>query len=228
MKSLLAIALGGSAGALMRFWIANVIYAYLGRGFPHGTLFINVSGSFLMGLLTELMLQRFPVAVEYRAGMLIGFLGAYTTFSTFAIETFFLIEEGSYWKAGINMFLSVALCLAAVWIGLILGRRLFSAELYPELSYGLAYAKLAGVLVGSVLTGLVAELAFRYSNLPGSARSMTLIVLLGLITILSTFAVLPTFSEQGGETSGLLGLFAISALGSAVLVGLGLAVGRLL
>ena len=65
MHQLIAIALGGSAGAVVRFLVASGIYGWLGRGFPYGTLFVNVSGSFLMGLLTELMLQRFAVAAEY-------------------------------------------------------------------------------------------------------------------------------------------------------------------
>ena len=76
MHQLIAIALGGSAGAVVRFLVASGIYGWLGRGFPYGTLFVNVSGSFLMGLLTELMLQRFAVAAEYRAAVLVGFLGA--------------------------------------------------------------------------------------------------------------------------------------------------------
>lgn len=228
MNSIVAIALGGSAGALLRFWIANGIYAYLGRGFPHGTLFVNVSGSFLMGLLTELMLQRFPIAAEYRAGVLVGFLGAYTTFSTFAVETFFLIEEGSYWRAGANMFLSVTLCIVAVWVGLILGRRLFSAELYPWLGYGLAYGKLAGILAVGLCAGLIAELAFRHAPFGMSWRATALIVLLGGITVLSTMTVLPDFPEEGSGIGGLFGLFAVNALGSAVSVGLGMVVGRLL
>ena len=94
MNQLIAIAAGGSIGALARFWVANAIYDLLGRGFPHGTLLVNVSGSFLMGLLTELMLQRFALTAEYRAAILVGFLGAYTTFSTFAIETLYLFEQG--------------------------------------------------------------------------------------------------------------------------------------
>ncbi len=87
MNQIIAIVAGGSVGALARFWIANLVYDWLGRGFPHGTLLVNVSGCFLMGLLTELMLQRFAMTAEFRAAVLVGFLGAYTTFSTFAIET---------------------------------------------------------------------------------------------------------------------------------------------
>ncbi|NJD07748.1 MAG: fluoride efflux transporter CrcB, partial [Methylococcaceae bacterium] len=117
MTQVIAIAGGGALGALLRFWVANGIYAWLGRGFPHGTLFVNVTGCLLMGLLTELLLQRLPAAVEYRAALLVGFLGAYTTFSTFAIETLALFEQGSHWKALLNILLSVLLCLVGVWIG---------------------------------------------------------------------------------------------------------------
>jgi CrcB protein len=142
MRQLIAIALGGSVGAITRFLVANGIYAWLGRSFPHGTLFVNVSGSFLMGFLAELMLQRFPLAVGYRAAILVGFLGAYTTFSTFALETLYLFEEGSLLKAGLNVFLSAVLCLVAVWVGLVLGRQLFANDLYPWLGHGLPYADL--------------------------------------------------------------------------------------
>lgn len=226
MNSLLAIALGGSIGALVRFWVANGVYAWLGRGFPVGTLFVNVTGSFLMGLLTELMLQRFPMAAEYRAAVLVGFLGAYTTFSTFAIESFYLIEEGSYWKAGMNMFLSVTLCVVAVWAGLIVGRRLFSAELYPWLGHGFAYGKWAAMLALGLCAGLLAEWAVRYSTLGFLTRSNVLIVLLGLMSIASALVVVPESAQADGN--GVVGLFLASATGSAVSVGLGLMLGRLL
>lgn len=226
MNPLLAIALGGSVGALVRFWVANGIYAWLGRGFPVGTLFVNVTGSFLMGLLTELMLQRFPMAAEYRAAVLVGFLGAYTTFSTFAIESFYLIEEGSYWKAGMNMFLSVTLCVVAVWAGLIVGRQLFSAELYPWLGHGFAYGRWAGILALGLCAGLLAELAVRHSSLAFITRSNVLIVLLGLMSVASALAVVPESAQAG--SGGVVALFVASALGSAVSVGLGMMLGRLL
>jgi CrcB protein len=226
MSQIVAIALGGSVGALLRFWVANGIYAWLGRGFPHGTLFVNVSGSFLMGLLTELMLQRFPLAAEYRAAVLIGFLGAYTTFSTFAIESFYLVEQGNYWKAGINMFLSVTLCLVAVWVGLILGRRLFVGELYPWVGHGLEYGKLAAVAVAGFGLGIVAELAFRHLAWTVPWRAVATIVGLAGLTAWATLAVLPKFPEEGSTVGGLLGLFAVSAVGTAVSVGIGTWIGR--
>ena len=92
MAQLLAIALGGSLGAVTRFLAANSVSGWLGREFPHGTLFVNVFGSFLMGLLSELLLLRFAVAAEYQAAVLVGFLGAFTTFSTFALETLRLYQ----------------------------------------------------------------------------------------------------------------------------------------
>ena len=111
-------------GALMRFWVSNGVYAMLGRGFPYGTLAVNVLGSFVMGLLYILFLERMSVSPEWRAALLIGFLGAFTTFSTFSIETLNLMEQAEYAKAGLNMLLSVVACLFACWGGVMLGRQL--------------------------------------------------------------------------------------------------------
>ncbi|MEJ1295875.1 MAG: fluoride efflux transporter CrcB [Candidatus Sedimenticola sp. (ex Thyasira tokunagai)] len=124
MSQILFIAAGGAAGALMRFWVSNGVYVLLGRGFPYGTLAVNVLGSLVMGFLFTLFLERMTVSPEMRGALLIGFLGAFTTFSTFSIETLNLIEQAEYMKAGLNMVISVIACIAACWVGLLIGRQL--------------------------------------------------------------------------------------------------------
>ena len=124
MLQLIAIAGGGAVGALLRFWVSTGVYQMLGRGFPWGTLAVNVIGSFLMGLLFVLFLERSMVSGELRGAVLVGLLGAFTTFSTFSIETLALIEQADYLKALLNALLSVTVCILACWAGLILGRQL--------------------------------------------------------------------------------------------------------
>ncbi len=124
MNQVLAIAAGGAVGAVMRFWVSTGVYAWLGRDFPYGTLAVNVVGSLLMGVLSVLLIERLSLGPEWRAVVLIGFLGAFTTFSTFSIETLGLIESGAYLKALLNTLLSVVLCIAAAWGGVIVGRQL--------------------------------------------------------------------------------------------------------
>ncbi|MCU7907191.1 MAG: fluoride efflux transporter CrcB [Candidatus Thiodiazotropha sp. (ex Epidulcina cf. delphinae)] len=124
MNQLIAIASGGAAGALFRFWVANGVHGLLGRGFPYGTLTVNVLGSLAMGFLYVLLLERTTVPPELRGALLIGFLGAFTTFSTFSIETLNLIEQAELFKAGLNILLSVSACVSACWFGLALGRQL--------------------------------------------------------------------------------------------------------
>ena len=124
MMQALAIAGGGAIGALMRFYASNGIYALLGRGFPYGTLLVNISGSLLMGFCYVLFMDRLQISPELRAGILVGVLGAFTTFSTFSIETLNLIEDGEVTKAGLNILLSVTLCIIGAWLGVIAGRQL--------------------------------------------------------------------------------------------------------
>ena len=124
MLQILAIAGGGALGALGRFWMSTGVHRLLGRDFPWGTLTVNILGSFLMGLLFVLLTERLALGPEVRAAILVGLLGAFTTFSTFSIETLALIEEGYLTRAFLNMGASLLLCLLACWAGLLLGRSL--------------------------------------------------------------------------------------------------------
>jgi len=121
---LLAIAAGGALGAVFRFWLSTATYAMLGRGFPYGTLVVNILGSFLMGIATVLLIERLAISSEWRAAILIGLLGAFTTFSTFSMETYNLVIDGALFKAALNVLASVILCLLAVWLGIVLGRQI--------------------------------------------------------------------------------------------------------
>lgn len=123
MLNIIAIAGGGAVGALMRFWLSTGIYSLLGRDFPYGTLVVNVTGSFFMGLLFILLDERFNLGPEWRAALLIGLLGAFTTFSTFSIETLNLLLAGEAGKATLNVLLSVSVCIFATWLGILLGRQ---------------------------------------------------------------------------------------------------------
>ena len=124
MNNLLAIAIGGSLGAVMRYLTSVSVHKLLGAGFPYGTLTVNVIGSLLMGFISILLLERLMLADFWRPIIIIGFLGAFTTFSTFSMETFNLIEAGEMAKAFINMFVNVLFCLCATWLGVIAGRQL--------------------------------------------------------------------------------------------------------
>ncbi len=124
MSHTLAIAVGGALGAVLRHWSAQGVYALLGRGFPYGTLVVNLLGSLLMGLLYVWLVERSVADGHLRALLLVGFLGAYTTFSTFSLETLQLLMGGEGGKALLNVLASVVLCLAGAWLGIWWGRRL--------------------------------------------------------------------------------------------------------
>jgi len=124
MSHTLAIAFGGALGALGRYWMSNAVYRLLGRDFPYGTLAVNVLGSLALGWLYVLLIERLHVAAEWRGLLIVGFLGAFTTFSTFSLETLALLEQGAYWKAGMNVLVSVVACIGAAWLGMVLGRTL--------------------------------------------------------------------------------------------------------
>ncbi|PHS26767.1 MAG: fluoride efflux transporter CrcB [Methylophaga sp.] len=123
MQQLLAIAGGGALGAVLRFLMASNIHRVFGRDFPYGTLAVNVLGSFAIGIVFVLIAERGLLSAEWRNVIIIGFLGAFTTFSTFSIETLGLLESGELSRAALNILLSVVLCLLATWVGLLIGRQ---------------------------------------------------------------------------------------------------------
>ena len=119
------IFIGAGIGGVFRFWVSTISYWLLGRQFPYGTLIVNVTGCFLMGLLFVLILERFNgMGPSLRSLLLIGLLGGYTTFSSFSIETLNLFENGAIISGALNILLSVTLCIAATWLGVIGGRQI--------------------------------------------------------------------------------------------------------
>ena len=116
------IALGGAGGAVTRFALDSWISSRFSSEFPLGTLVINVSGSFVLGLLFALTMERAILPAEIRPPVMIGFIGAYTTFSTWMLESWRLVEDGAWAAAALNLGGSVVLGLAAVILGMAVGR----------------------------------------------------------------------------------------------------------
>ena len=123
MKFLL-ILFGGGVGSLSRYLLTTAIVTRYGLKFPIvGTMTINVTGSFLIGLLMTLITERFGANSNLRPLLVIGFLGGYTTFSSFEWETYSAIRNGGFWMGIFNVVGSVTLGYAAVWLGAVLARR---------------------------------------------------------------------------------------------------------
>lgn len=119
----LAIALGGALGAVARFGLSHQMDIWLGRDFAWGTLTVNLIGSFLIGLLAILFIDKLAASVEWRALLVIGFLGSFTTFSAFSFETLQYLQAGELSKTLLNITVSVVGCLLAVWFGLLAGKQ---------------------------------------------------------------------------------------------------------
>ena len=123
MISILWVGLGGALGASSRFLVSEWSVAVLGRGFPYGTLMVNVLGSLAMGVFLAAMSQELIAPVPWRQLIAIGLLGAFTTFSTFSVDTLMLFQHGETVKALLNVGLNLALCLGAAAMGAwLLGR----------------------------------------------------------------------------------------------------------
>jgi fluoride exporter len=119
------VALGSALGGVGRFWLAGLISGKVGQAFPWGTLVVNVTGSFLIGILVTLIepgsrmhVKLNPFVLQF---FLVGICGGYTTFSALSLQTLKLIQTGQWLQAGLNVILSVVLCLIAVWLGYLAG-----------------------------------------------------------------------------------------------------------
>jgi CrcB protein len=125
---LLAVAVGGAAGASLRYLAASMTHSLLGHAFPYGTLLVNVTGSLLIGYLVVLLPESGSHASTLRLLLITGLLGGFTTYSAFSIETLTLLQEQQLMKAGLNIALTVVSCLLAVWVGYWLARTLHSVH----------------------------------------------------------------------------------------------------
>ncbi len=125
MIAYLWVAIGGALGSVGRFWLNGIVSARFGETFPWGTMFINVTGSFIIGVIASLAAPEGRMDSSSRAFatqfLMIGLCGGYTTFSSFSLQTLNLLRDREWLYAGGNVILSVVLCMAAIWLGWLLG-----------------------------------------------------------------------------------------------------------
>jgi CrcB protein len=121
MAKLLLLATGSLVGGFARYFMAGFVYRILGASFPYGTLAVNIAGCFLVGLLASLADKKFLIGPDMRLLLMVGFCGAFTTFSTFMLETAYLLRDGEVWQAFLNIVLSVTLGFFILRLGMLLG-----------------------------------------------------------------------------------------------------------
>lgn len=122
--TILYIVLGGVAGTLSRYGLEGWIHGRMASGFPLGTLTVNIVGSLLLGFILRIATGAVVISPDLRAGLTIGFCGAFTTMSTFSYETVALLTEGDYWRAGVYAGGTIAGCLFATVVGIALASRM--------------------------------------------------------------------------------------------------------
>lgn len=120
----LAVAVGGALGAVSRYWLMLWIGSLAGTRFPWGTAVVNVLGSVVIGMLYVLISERMLLSEQWRSLLVVGYLGAFTTFSTFSLDTLLLLQDGRWLPALGYVAGSVLLCLAGAWLGMLLMRAL--------------------------------------------------------------------------------------------------------
>lgn len=120
----LAVAVGSALGGMLRYYLGGTVLSRVATPFPTATFIINVTGSFILGFFLTLVTERAHLSPYLRLAVAVGFVGAYTTFSTFEYETLRLIEEHGFTLALLNIVLSVVVGFAAVWSGMVLAHLL--------------------------------------------------------------------------------------------------------
>jgi len=122
MLRLFILGIAGAAGTISRYLLGGWIHQFFGAEFPYGTLIVNISGCLAVGFLGTLAEERFFLLPQVRTALLIGFLGAFTTFSSFAYETWALYKDGEMLMAGLNVLASGVTCFVGLLIGVFLAR----------------------------------------------------------------------------------------------------------
>ena len=123
MLKLLLVCLGSGVGGVARFTLVNFIHKLFGKAFPYGTLTVNCLGSFLIGILFAILFSKTnDITQALFLLVIVGFLGGFTTFSTFSIETMYLFIDEKFYLAFLNVFLSIILCLSFTGLGIYLSK----------------------------------------------------------------------------------------------------------
>lgn len=122
MTKYFMVAMGGAVGSVLRFWVGGSVAERLGTRFPYGTFAVNCTGSFLIGLVITLIAEHANVNPNWKYLIGIGFIGGYTTFSTFEYETFQSMQDGKMLIASLNVILSITIGLICVWLGVMAAR----------------------------------------------------------------------------------------------------------
>lgn len=120
----LMVGLGGFLGSVARFWLGEIISQRMGTLFPYGTFVVNISGSYLLGMILTILTENGHWDPSWRYLIPIGFIGAYTTFSAFEWETFQSLQNGQFLIGGLNVALSMSVGFLALWLGVLTGRAL--------------------------------------------------------------------------------------------------------
>jgi CrcB protein len=122
MTKYLMVVIGGGLGSALRFWVGSYVSERLGTRFPYGTFVINITASFLIGFILTLLAERTNWNPNWRYLIPIGFIGGYSTFSTFEFESFRAFQNGELLITGLNIGLSVVLGFVSVWLGVVTAR----------------------------------------------------------------------------------------------------------